>query len=99
MFQTENQLKEFGDKIPAEKKTAIESALTELKAAHASKDLQKIATALTAMNAAWSAASEDMYKAGQAQQQAGDQQGQAGGEQKSGSNTENVTDVDFEEVK
>lgn len=98
VFQSEKQLKEYGDKIPADKKTAIESALAELKAAHAAKDLAKISTALTAINTAWSAASEDMYKAGQAQ---GGAEQQAGSEQqKSGSsNTENVTDVDFEEVK
>lgn len=103
VFQTEKQLKEFGDKIPAEKKSAIESALTELKAAHASKDQAKIASALTAINAAWSAASEDMYKAQQGQpggdnQQGGGQQ-QQGGQQSGGGNAENVTDVDFEEVK
>ncbi len=104
VFQTEKQLKEFGDKIPAEKKAPIESALTDLKAAHASKDLEKITAALTAINAAWSAASEDMYKAQQQQQgaQPGADQGanNAGGNQNAGSaNTENVTDVDFEEVK
>src|SRR5688572_29967230 len=69
VFQTEKQLKEYGDKIPAEKKSAIESALTELKSAHASKDVAKISTALTGLNTAWSAASEDMYKATQQQQQ------------------------------
>jgi molecular chaperone DnaK len=102
IFQSEKQLKDYGDKIPAEKKTAIESALAELKTAHASKDLPKIETALAALNTAWSAASEDMYKA--QQQQAG---GDAGAEQNAGAdagkqqggNTENVTDVDFEEVK
>ncbi len=101
IFQTEKQLKEYGDKIPAEKKTTIENALTELKAAHASKDLAKIDAALATMNAAWSAASEDMYKAQQPNQDAGANAGQAnGGEQaKQGANTENVTDVDFEEVK
>lgn len=99
VFQSEKQLKEYGDKIPADKKAAIESALNELKAAHASKDLAKITSALAAVNSAWSAASEDMYKANQGQPEAGasgntNQQnaGQA-------NNTENVTDVDFEEVK
>lgn len=102
VFQTEKQLKEFGDKIPAEKKSSIESALTELKAAHASKDLVKIESALKSMNDAWSAASEDMYKA---QQQNGQDtnanSNQGGGDSNSakGANTENVTDVDFEEVK
>jgi molecular chaperone DnaK len=102
IFQTEKQLKEYGDKIPAEKKSAIESALAELKTAHGAKDLEKIGTALTALNAAWTAASEDMYKA---QQQAGQDGGAAGGanqgqdNQGQGGNAENVTDVDFEEVK
>ncbi len=102
IFQTEKQLKEYGDKIPAEKKTAIENALTELKSAHASKDLDKISAALTTLNAAWTAASEDMYKATQQQQQGGDgQANNQGGAQNNqqGGNAENVTDVDFEEVK
>ncbi len=108
IFQTEKQLKEYGDKIPAEKKTAIENALKELKSAHASKDIAKINSTLTTLNAAWSAASEDMYKAGQQQsqpgqdggngQQGGPQGGAQQGNQQSG-NQENVTDVDFEEVK
>ena len=102
VFQSEKQLKEYGDKIPAEKKTAIETALTELKAAHGAKDMEKIATALTAINAAWSAASEDMYKATQGQPEGG--AGAAGNnntQQNAGqsNSTENVTDVDFEEVK
>lgn len=104
VFQTEKQLKEYGDKIPAEKKAPIESALTELKAAHAAKDLEKINTALAAINAAWTAASEDMYKA-QQQQGGGDPNANPnGGAQNNngsnaGGNAENVTDVDFEEVK
>ena len=103
IFQTEKQLKEFGDKIPVEKKAPIESALTELKAAYASKDLDKITSTLATLNTAWNAASEDMYKA---QQQGGAQPGpEAGANQNQGNqnagsgNTENVTDVDFEEVK
>src|SRR4051812_6347000 len=67
VFQTEKQLKEYGEKIPTEKKSAIESALNELKAAHASKDLSKVEPALAALNTAWTAASEDMYKAQQQQ--------------------------------
>lgn len=100
IFQTEKQLKDYGDKIPADKKSAIESALTELKTAHASKDLAKIATALTSINAAWQAASEDLYKAQQAGG-AGANANQGNAQQNSGQggNTENVTDVDFEEVK
>jgi molecular chaperone DnaK len=101
IFQTEKQLKEHGDKLPAEKKTVIESALTELKSAHASKDIAKIDAALKTINDAWAAASEDMYKATQGQQNTGDQNQQGGAEQNSNTKTgnENVTDVDFEEVK
>ncbi|MBX7202845.1 MAG: molecular chaperone DnaK [Bacteroidia bacterium] len=93
IFQTEKQLKEFGDKIPADKKSTIESALAALKTAHASKDLNAIDSALNTLNTAWSAASEDMYKASQdagQQQHSGDASANAGPE---------VTDVDFEEVK
>lgn len=99
IFQTEKQLKEYGDKIPAEKKDAIENALKDLKLAHGAKDLNALATAMTAINAAWNAASEDMYKA---QQQAGTPGGeQAGNPGNAGAqgSAENVTDVDFEEVK
>ncbi|MDO8999324.1 MAG: molecular chaperone DnaK [Bacteroidota bacterium] len=100
IFQTEKQLKEFGDKIPAEKKAPIESALTELKAAHASKDISKIDAALASINTLWSAASEDMYKA---QQQTGGENANANpnaeGQDSGQANGENVTDVDFEEVK
>lgn len=101
IFQTEKQLKEFGDKIPADKKSRIEAALTTLREAHKSQDVPAIETALAEINAAWQAASEEMYKASQASgQQAGpsdtgsQQQGQS---QKGGD--EQVTDVDFEEVK
>lgn len=94
IFQSEKQLKEFGDKIPADKKSTIEAALTELKAAHQSRDLNQIETALTSINAAWAAASEDMYKASQeagAQSPGATDGTNAGGPE--------VTDVDFEEVK
>jgi molecular chaperone DnaK len=99
VFQTEKQLKEYGDKIPAEKKAAIESALTELKAAHASKDLTKIDAALKTINDAWAAASQDMYNA--TQQQGGDANANQNTEQQNPNKKdgENVTDVDFEEVK
>jgi molecular chaperone DnaK len=92
VFQTEKQLKEYGDKIPAEKKSVIESALAELKTAHGSKNLEGIEVALNKLNSAWGAASEDMYKnagAGQDANASGAQDN-AGGE---------ATDVDFEEVK
>jgi len=95
IFQTEKQLKEFGDKIPAEKKSTIESALTALKAAHQNRDLAEIDSTLETLNAAWAAASEDMYKATQeAPQNEAPNQNQSSEQQ----NAE-VTDVDFEEVK
>jgi molecular chaperone DnaK len=95
IFQTEKQLKEFGDKIPADKKSNIEGALTALKTAHQSRDLNGIDTAMETLNAAWAAASEDMYKASQdAPQNEAPNQSQSNETQ----NAE-VTDVDFEEVK
>jgi molecular chaperone DnaK len=101
IFQTEKQLKEYGDKIPAEKKAPIESALTELKAAHASKSITAIDAAMAKINAAWQVASEDMYKATQNQQQPGGdgQQQPPHTEQKDNTTNPEVTDVDFEEVK
>ncbi len=101
IFQTEKQLKEYGEKIPADKKAPIEEALTKLRDAHKAQDLAAIDTAMAEMNAAWTAASEDMYKAtqdaGGAQQQPGDE-GQPGGGEKQGSDSK-VEDVPFEEVK
>jgi molecular chaperone DnaK len=98
IFQTEKQLKEYGDKIPADKKGAIESALSKLKDAHKAQDLAQIDTSITNLNNAWTAASEEMYKA---TQQAGGQPGpDAGtGQQNTGGAGENVTDAEFEEVK
>ena len=95
IFQTEKQLKEYGDKLPAEKKATIESALTAVQVAHASRDFAGLDSALETLNKAWEAASQEMYNATQ-----GDQQGQGGADQgqSSGSDAE-VTDVDFEEVK
>jgi molecular chaperone DnaK len=97
VFQTEKQLKEYGDKIPAEKKSVIESALTELKTAHASRDVSGIDAALEKLNAGWQAASQDMYNATGGQ----DPNANAGGPQASGNSSADgeVTDVDFEEVK
>ncbi|MCL4129345.1 UNVERIFIED_CONTAM: hypothetical protein GTU68_049553 [Idotea baltica] len=89
IFQTEKQLKEFGDKLSAEKKEPIETALVELKAAHESKDLAQIDAAMEKINEAWKVASEEMYAAQQAQGQP-----EAGADQ-----GDNVEDVDFEEVK
>ena len=101
IFQTEKQLKEFGEKIPAEKKTIIESALTELKEVHKNKDLPGIENAVNKLNTAWQSASEDMYKNTQEPNQdtgqqahSEDQQGQQGS-----APHDEVTDVDFEEVK
>lgn len=100
IFQTEKQLKEFGDKLSADKKAPIETALNKLKDAHKSQDVGGIDAALTEMNNAWTAASEEMYKATQA---GGAQQGPTGGEQanQSGgsSSSDHVEDAQFEEVK
>lgn len=96
IFQTEKQMKEFGDKIPAEKKAPIETALAALKAAHQAQDLDAITQHLEALNTSWMAASQDMYNATQADGAATGGTGNA-----NGSNTESdqVTDVEFEEVK
>ena len=100
IFQTEKQLKEYGEKIPAEKKGAIESGLEELKAAHKSQDVAQIDTASTALNAAWTAASEDMYKATQEGAAQPENNGNAATpEQGETAGGENVTDAEFEEVK
>ena len=100
IFQTEKQLKEYGDKIPADKKAPIEAALDKLKDAHKSQDIAKIDTALNEMNTAWTAASEDMYKA---TQNAGAQPGSEGNPGNANANGggqgETVTDAEFEEVK
>ena len=102
IFQTEKQLKEYGEKIPEDKKAVIETALTKLKEAHKAQDLPQIETAVIELNAAWTAASEDMYKATQdtagAQQPGAD--GQPGAEpQPEGAGESKVEDVPFEEVK
>jgi molecular chaperone DnaK len=101
IFQTEKQLKEFGDKISADKKAPIETALANLKEAHASQDIAKVDTALEAMNTAWTAASEEIYKA-QAAGAAGPEQAgaeQAGGQANGGAANDTVEDAQFEEVK
>ena len=101
IFQTEDQMKEYGDKIPEDKKQPIEDALTELKAAHASQDLDQITPAMDKLNEAWKTVSEEMYKAqAEAQQAGGDAgaNGAEGGPTDSGSK-DDVEDVDFEEVK
>lgn len=104
IFQTEKQLKEFGDKIPGDKKAPIETALAKLKEVHKTQDIDQIDPAVTELNTAWTAASEEMYKAtqGAGQQPGGDgngfQDGQQQQQQQSGG-SENVTDAEFEEVK
>jgi molecular chaperone DnaK len=99
IFQTEKQLKEYGDKIPAEKKAPIETALNKLKEAHKTQDIAQIDAAVTEMNNAWTAASEEMYKATQGGAQPG-AAGDAGAQQQQqGGSSENVTDAEFEEVK
>ncbi len=96
IFQSEKQLKEYADKIPAEKKGAIEAGLEKLKEAHKIQDLAGIDTAMAEMNAAWTAASEDMYK--QTQGDATQPGADAGGEQTQPADSK-VEDVPFEEVK
>ena len=96
IFQTEKQLKEFGDKLSADKKAPIETALEGLKKAYESKDLEAIKPALDNINEAWKQASEEMYKA---QQEAGGETPPADDATSSSSNDDDVEDVDFEEVK
>ena len=97
IFQTEKQLKEFGDKLPADKKAPIEAALGQLKEAHKSQDVAAIDAAVATMNNAWTAASEELYKA--TQQQGGQPDGAPNGGGQANTGGENVTDAEFEEVK
>jgi molecular chaperone DnaK len=103
IFQTEKQLKEYGDKIPADKKAPIETALNKLKEAHKSQDVSAIDAATTEMNNAWTAASEELYKASQnaggEQQPGSGQQGAPNNGGQANAGGENVTDAEFEEVK
>jgi molecular chaperone DnaK len=97
IFQTEKQLKEYGDKVPADKKGPIESALADLKEAHKMQDMDKIESATNTLNTAWQAASQDIYKASQEAQPNGatadaTDNGAEGA-------AEDVTDVEFEEVE
>ena len=103
IFQTENQLKEIGDKIPAEHKPAIENALQQLRDAHKSGDITAIDNAMNALNQAWQTASQQMYQGAQGAQ-AGPQQenpfaGQQAGGQQQAPKDDNIQDADFEEVK
>ena len=104
IFQTEKQLKEYGDKIPADKKKPIEDALAKLKEAHKNQDVTAIDASMNELNTVFSAASQEMYNAAQAQgahQQQSQQPGGAGdsGRQSAPKEDGEVTDVDFEEVK
>jgi molecular chaperone DnaK len=107
IFQTEKQLKEYGDKISPDKKAPIEAALTKLKEAHKLQDINAIDTAVAEMNTAWTAASEEMYKATQQQPGGGNGDGQPNAQQPHGgaeananaNSNDNVTDAEFEEVK
>ncbi len=98
IFQTEKQLKEFGDKLPADKKAPIESALQELKEAHKAQDVAAINAAIDKLNNVFQAASQEMYNA-QAQQQQGAQGNPNAGQPNNDNKEQDVTDVDFEEVK
>ena len=97
IFQTEKQLKDFGDKLSDDKKNPIEAALEDLKKAHESKDLDKIDESLNTINEAWKNASEEMYKA----QAEGEAKPEGAGDTDSDNDSkgDDVQDVDFEEVK
>ena len=95
IFQTEKQLQEIGDKIPADKKTAIENALNRLKEAHKSQDVAGIDSAIDEIQKTFGAAQQDILNA---QQQAAGQAGPQAGPSAQGGDDQ-VTDVDFEEVK
>ncbi len=101
IFQTEKQLREFGDKLPADKKGNIEKALSALKDAHKNQDLDAIDRATAELNTYWQAASEEMYRAASGGAQTGQQQAYTGGAQSGSGKSQDgeVTDVDFEEVK
>ena len=101
IFQTEKQLKEFGEKVPAEKKAPIEETLTKLKEAHKLQDLAAIDTALAELNTAWTAASEEIYKAQAdgAGAGAGQPQQEGSAEPNASANNDTVEDAQFEEVK
>ena len=105
IFQTENQLQELGDKLPAQHKPAIEQALQQLKDAHKAGDINAIDTAIAALNTAWQTASQQMYQGAQAGPQPGtdQQQGpfynQQNSSQQDATKDDNIQDADFEEVK
>ncbi|MFT4759634.1 MAG: molecular chaperone DnaK [Paraglaciecola sp.] len=104
IFQTEKQLTEFGDKVPADKKEPIETALAELKAAHQAQDMDKIEAATATLNTAWSAASQEMYQATQDAQGGANPEADPTADADATDNgdsdsSDDVTDVEFEEVE
>ena len=104
VFQTEKQLKEFGDKLPEDKKGAISDCLGKLKESLKSQDIDSIDKAMAELNTVWQTASEEMYKSAQGSAQAGGPTGEQAGQEsgksdKKQAGSDEVTDVDFEEVK
>jgi molecular chaperone DnaK len=104
IFQTEKQLKDYGDKVPADKKAPIESALAGLKEAHKTQDVVAVEAAMAKLNEAWTAASQDIYNAmnqngGAEGAQPGANAGPGAGSQQGPGTGETVTDAEFEEVK
>ncbi|GJM36041.1 MAG: chaperone protein DnaK [Saprospiraceae bacterium] len=100
IFQTEKQLKEFGDKVPAEQKTQIEAALADLKEAHKAQDIEKIDELMAKLQEVWGAASQQMYQNGQGPEGAatGAEEGAADAGKDEGTGADDVTDVEYEEV-
>ncbi len=98
IFQTEKQISEYGDKIPADKKDTIEAAVAELKEAHKMQDLDKVDDASKKLNDAWTAASQDIYQATQGDPNAAANATAEGGADDASGSSEDVTDVEFEEV-
>jgi len=99
IFSTEKQLKEYGDKVPADKKQVIEDALGALKTAHEAKNFSDIDTHTAALNEAWNAASQDIYAAQQEADKGDTANAENAGETENSAKTDDVEDVDFEEVK
>ena len=102
IFQTEKQLKEFGDKLSEPNKKSIEDSLEKLKAIHKEQKIDEVDGAVEALNKSWEAASQEMYKATQEQQQSADGKSTEDtpkGDKKGNSKGDDISDVDFEEVK
>jgi molecular chaperone DnaK len=99
IFQTEKQLKEFGDKLSKPNKKAIQDSLDKLKSIHKEEKIDEIDSAIEALNKSWEAASQEMYKATQEQQGTPDQKTPAGNKSKGKNKNDGISDVDFEEVK